>query len=831
MLTRRSWLRAKARDRHDGRSHTKVRKVLAATAVLMLASATMVASSMTPARAQQRVIEFNIPAQALGSALLSFGKQARVTVAFDNSVAAGVRAPGVSGRYTASEALDKLLAGTGLTFSFVDSSTVSVRRPAADRSGANGSENSDDSGSDAEPGSPPGTPGLGIEEVIVTAEKREAALQDVPLSITVMTGEDIVNKGISTIEEFSLFVPGLSLINDSMAIVYIRGIGTSAFGVATDPSTTVHYDGVYIPRPTTTYQDMFDIERIEVLRGPQGVLFGRNSTGGTLNIISKRPSDELEGALGFTYGNLDKTIFTGTVSGPIAGDKVGARISFLKNDRDGRFKNIDGRQFQDQNNVAFRGSLVFNPNEDIEFIIRGDYYREREGSFPTVPLNLGQDLIDAGATVVADITRQSALDADIFQDLDNYGISGTLTWDFGDLRFKSISAFRHSEYGVLIDVDSTDLFLRNVGFAEDSKSVSQELQLTTIGSQRLQWIFGLYYLHENGSDQLDIQEPARMLAIPETNKTNAYAVFGQAWYDITERLRATVGLRYSYEKKNFAFDVLAFGNNVAMAAASADWDALTPRFALDYAVNEDVMVYATATRGFKSGGFQLGDGKPFDPEFLWAYEVGTKATLLDRRLQANLGGFFYNFTDLQVVQFVNGIATTNNAGKARIKGFELEFLARPAVGWDVNVSIAFLDAQYLRFTEIVGGVEVDRRGNRLPSTPKWKASVGVQYQFVLDRLGYLTIRGDWAWQDSEFFKTSNDPLFAQGAFSILNARLAFETEDGLWEAALFARNITDKDFFTYKTTGVNAAGVSDSSRVIGVFGEPRLYGFQVKRSF
>lgn len=176
--------------------------------------------------------------------------------------------------------------------------------------------------------------GQGLDEIVVTAEKREENLQNVPIAVTAMTGDTLTATGISNVEDLQFFVPGVSITNDSMAIINIRGIGTSAFGVATDPSTTVHYDGVYIARPTTSYQDMFDVERIEVLRGPQGVLFGRNSAGGTLNIISKMPSRELTGTLGVTIGNYDKRTFSGTVSGPLS-ESTRARLTLVKNDRPG----------------------------------------------------------------------------------------------------------------------------------------------------------------------------------------------------------------------------------------------------------------------------------------------------------------------------------------------------------------------------------------------------------------------------------------------------------------------------------------------------------------
>ena len=223
-----------------------------------------------------------------------------------------------------------------------------------------------------------------VEEIVVTAEKREESLQSVPVSITAMTGDTLIKTGITNVEDLQFFVPGVSVTNDSMAIVNIRGIGTSAFGVATDPSTTVHYDGVYISRPTTGYQDMFDVERVEVLRGPQGVLFGRNSAGGTLNIISKMPTADLSGTLGVTIGNYDRRTFSGTIAGPLT-DTVGARLTLVKNNRDGIYKDaVTGRRYQNKDNLAARFTLAFDPSDDLQIVLRADGSRTRETGFPAV---------------------------------------------------------------------------------------------------------------------------------------------------------------------------------------------------------------------------------------------------------------------------------------------------------------------------------------------------------------------------------------------------------------------------------------------------------------
>lgn len=340
----------------------------------------------------------------------------------------------------------------------------------------------------------------GLEEIVVTAEKREENLQNVPIAVTAMTGDTLTATGISNVEDLQFFVPGVSITNDSMAIINIRGIGTSAFGVATDPSTTVHYDGVYIARPTTSYQDMFDVERIEVLRGPQGVLFGRNSAGGTLNIISKMPSRDLTGTLGVTIGNYDKRTFSGTVSGPLS-ESTAARLTLVKNDRAGIYRDVvTGRRYQNEDNLAGRLTVAIEPTDNLEIVLRADGSKDRETGYPAIRGSYPPAFVQAGATIPAG-RDEVAFDAVPRYDVDAWGVSSTINYDAGPVALKSITAYRSSKVAQILDVDATDLFLRKIEFFERSKTFTQELQLLSDNDSALRWILGAFYLNERGSDE------------------------------------------------------------------------------------------------------------------------------------------------------------------------------------------------------------------------------------------------------------------------------------------------------------------------------------------
>lgn len=665
-----------------------------------------------------------------------------------------------------------------------------------------------------------------VDVIVVTAEKREQDLQEVPIAITAMSGDTLAATGISNVEDLQFFVPGVSVTNDSMAIINIRGIGTSAFGVATDPSTTVHYDGVYISRPTTSYQDMFDVERIEVLRGPQGVLFGRNSAGGTLNIISKMPTDELTGTLGVTVGNFGKRTFSGTVSGAVS-DSARARLTLVKNDRNGIYRdaNVD-RSYQNEDNLAGRATLAIDATDRLEIVIRADASRDRETGYPAIRGSYPPGLVAAGATVPTE-SDEIALDTVPRYDIDAWGTSSTIRYDADDVEIKSITAFRSSDVGQVLDVDATDIFLRNIEFVEKSKTFTQEIQILNTDPGPLRWILGGFFLNERGQDQIQILEPGRELAIPESNTTNAYALFGQASYEIADRLRLTAGLRYSYEKKDFSYNINLDGDEVDRGSPSASWSAWTPKFGVDFDVSDDVLAYASATRGFKSGGFQLGDAQPFLPEYLWSYEAGIKSTLLDRQLRANFSAFYYDYTNLQVVQYLNGVASTTNAGRATIKGVEAEFLAKPTDGLTLTSTLAYLDARY----DVYFDNQVSLEGNRLPNAPKWNATFGAEYEASLGSRGTVTLRGDIAQRGVAYFKPNNDPRYASSPTTLINSRISWMPTDGSWEVALYGRNLTNERYATYKAAGTDALGVSNPDLPLTVFGEPRQYGLQVRYFF
>jgi len=664
--------------------------------------------------------------------------------------------------------------------------------------------------------------------ITITAQKRESDIQKTPLSVTAISGDVMDQIGIDTMEDFQFFAPGITITNDSMAIVNIRGIGTSAFGVATDPSSTVYIDGIYQPRPTTGYQDMFDIERVELLRGPQGVLFGRNSAGGTLNIISKEATEDFEGTIGLTVGNFNKRSLSATFSGGLS-DNTRSRVTLLRNTRDGVYDDIlTGANYQDEDTFAGRATLAIDLSEKFELVLRADFNEDQETGYIGIRSGYPQDYIDAGA-VVPTGDYDVALDFPPTNRAKVWGVSSTAIWTGDEYTFQSITSYRQSDVTQTIDADATELPVFHIGFDEASKSLTQEIQVSNTTPDDLDWIMGFFFLNEDGEGGIDLIFSDPTINIPESNITNAYALFGQATYDISEDLRATFGLRYSYETKSYDFATNVNGTQVDIGSPTDSWEAWTPRFAIDYDFAEDILGYVSATKGFKSGGFQLGDAAPFAQEILWSYEMGVKSTLLDNRLRANVGVFQYDYTDLQVVEFDDdsGIATTTNAGKATIQGIEGEFIGRVTDDFNLNATVTYTDATFDVFPQ---GQGVDFAGNELPNSPKLTYSLGAQYTTDAGSYGYLVFRGDYAWRDNVNFKSSNLPRFRSDTYSLLNLKVSLMTFDDQWEFSVYGSNILDNRYATYITAARSVdGGVSDLTS--SIYGDPRQFGLRVRRNF
>ncbi|ARU54966.1 TonB-dependent receptor [Oleiphilus messinensis] len=649
-----------------------------------------------------------------------------------------------------------------------------------------------------------------LEEVIVTGTKTGAkSLQTVPSSITAINSTGLEEAGMENIEDLKLQTPGLNINRNGQATrIYIRGIGTNLDFVGSDPSVTVHIDGVYQPRPTTSLIDFLDVERVEVLRGPQGTLYGRNSIGGTINVISKTPGPETDANASVQLGNYDEVRVNANLSGEMAENIYGS-IAVQKAKRDPYVDNvsptgIDG--LMDEDSTSTRGALRFLFAERGELILRGDYTTidEATGAYKSTGLGVTGQPAPLGEQVIipSDPWDMHISYDDPFVDQKAWGTSAKLSWDLSDeWTISSLTAYRDNTFDTIEDTDGSNIDALVTELAERQDQLSEEIQLN-LTTDRMSWVAGLFYLEEEHSTLgiVNVNLPGLANNLDAQNETTAYALFTEGTYAVTENLNASLGLRYSYEEKEFnnVQRLMAGTNQIGGFEVSNkdDWDAWSPKASVDYTFNNGPMLYATVSRGFKSGGYNFTSGDAqYDPEFVWSYESGVKTELLDS-LRTNVAWFYYDYTDLQVSAFTQpGVLSISNAADATIYGVELETEWRPIYDLLIGFNYAYLKTEYDKYLAPSGPVVVDVSGNKLNSAPEHKVSTVVQYEHFIG-IGTLRYRAEWSWQDKVYFTAFNENVSSQGAYSVVNARINLLSADERWEVQIFGENLGDEDYST-----------------------------------
>lgn len=699
-----------------------------------------------------------------------------------------------------------------------------------------------------------------LEEVIVTAERREASLQDTSISITAFQGEQLVDSGIVSSEQLTGFTPGLNIQRDVIGKVVMRGVGTENFTIAGDPGVAVNFDGAYVARSSVAIFDMFDIERVEVLRGPQGTLYGRNATGGAINFISKKPTEELEYSALIDIGDFGKQRLEGAVSGPIGGETLLGRLAIMSHQRDGytdnTFPNV-GRgldELDDKDLYALRGSLTWLPSDNVSVDFKAEVYRDDSNPVPykyvADPLIYfgGAPFPNPEAGQIRTVNQGYEqgvpgfnLTAPGVGRWDQNGFQATVNWDVSDtLSLKSITAYRDAEFDWLNDGDGIEAFLVTYFQADESDQFTQEFQLVSQADGPLNWTVGAYFLREDGDSFIGIPLPLGAnlplaVIINGSAETTAYAAFGELYYFLTDKLRLTAGARFSREDKEVSYvdDRSSLGGGTVAVNADDDWSAFTPKLSLDYFLNDDVLLYASLTQGFKSGGFNLLAVQPsYDEEEVLSLEVGAKTRLADDRVQLNGSAFYYAYDDLQVGKVVNLNAVIENAAEATIFGAEVELTALVTDNFQLDAGISFLETEYDEFLtedkDLPGAPEVSLEGNDLPRAPGFTGSFSGTYTQPLENGGELQFWGNWQHTGDQFFTPFNRATFEQEGYDVLNARITYRTPSGRWAFSVYGENLSDEEYFTNALeSGVPTPGVD---RVVPQFfvGAPRTWGVRFR---
>jgi iron complex outermembrane receptor protein len=696
-------------------------------------------------------------------------------------------------------------------------------------------------------------------EIIVTAQKRSESAQKVPISLTVLGEERLEEAGITSILGLQRVVPSFSVQKAQQSAntrLAIRGIGSSG-NSAIEPSVGAFVDGIYIPRPGSLLAGLNDIASVEVLRGPQGTLFGRNASMGAISFHTTRPDDEFLLEVNGEYGSYDRRRLNIIANTPVS-DRAAFRISGLYDETDGFGKNeLTGKRFGYSRLLSARAALELELTDTLTWTVRGDYQQVKgdgqgqqsvvaDSFTPTARANFitrtgGRvPILDDTYTFRARHTTDGSLRDE------QYGVASDLSLDADGFTIRLLSSYRKwSAHQVEDDSSLTaaDIFGRDARFS--SKAHSQELQISSpddLFDDKLSFVAGLYYFREvYGLDEvmnlgsgycssiIAYAAPARLAACNAgpldrastfafEQETESMAGYGQATFNVTDRLHLTGGIRYSHDSKRGDLDSRVFNTANVLRANDLvnnlifNGGKVTYRANITYDLAPDTIVFATWATGYKSGGFDAGNGstlgrnRVFRPETTTNWELGIKSQLLDRRLTANATLFRTDVNDFQLRSYNGTAFSVRNAGSIRQQGVEFELTARPVRGLSVGVTGTRLWSEYTDFRNApglpgFGGVQ-DLTGRRAPTSPRWQGVANAKYEGELSGSIGWSLSTDLSFQSASDIGTAGDgnPQTVQAAYGLLGARLSIFSTDDKWEAYVGGENLTDKGYCTIITS-------------------------------
>ncbi|HEY8350969.1 MAG TPA: TonB-dependent receptor, partial [Sphingomonadales bacterium] len=606
-----------------------------------------------------------------------------------------------------------------------------------------------------------------LEEIMVTAERREASLQTTPLAVSAIDPLIMERRQISDTRQIVYNVPNLTGNNNvgqqTAITFFIRGIGTTESLAAVDTSVGVYVDDVYVARQGVNNFNLFDVERIEVLRGPQGTLYGRNTNGGAVKIVTKKPDAEPELVARASYGNFDRWELKVSGNAPIVEDKVFVRAGFLTQQGDGYARNLTlNRDVNDLDYIGMRGAVRFVPSESWEYTISADWGRDKQAGMYASDI-LGRVRPRTG----------SLFDVVSGQDIDNraktWGISGNGRWDVNDdIHIESITGYRYTWQNYNLDITDQPTPLYVLHTDTTSKQFSQELKMGAQINERFRLMAGLYFFNEKSDvylgDELNVFINPDNPALGRLNlfhrkwmdiETKSYAAFGQIDVDLTDSLSLVLGGRYTIDDKSIDVQHTLNGSPGFSSAVlqglidtegqpldlSPVYKKFTPKIGLNWQINDDIFAFASYTQGFRSGGWQARVNNPrqflsFDPEIVDSYEIGTKMALFGGRARLNSSVFFMEYTEL-----FNSVPGAGNTflvatADAEIYGLETELTVRVNEWLDIFGNVGLLDTKY---TKKPGG---DILGDELQRAPSFQGKAGFSVDYPLQAGGSLLVNGD-----------------------------------------------------------------------------------------
>lgn len=641
-----------------------------------------------------------------------------------------------------------------------------------------------------------------VEDIVVTAQKREERLQDVPISITAVSGSSLSRQGIKTADELTAVVPSLTWQRSYNGAPFIRGVGKAIVTAGNESSVGIFVDGVLQVSPLMTNFALNNIERIEVLKGPQGTLFGRNSNGGVINITTRDPSHnpELEASIGYAnYETVEGKFYASTgISDTLAFNVSGAYYDQGK----GWGKNVTtGADAYREKSHDIRAKLLWTPTDHTKASLIGEYHYMKSQSNAYSPM--------AGTLALDGSTGAGFYD--LTSDFDTYVrtrvAAGSLSirHDMGWAQLVSISAYTRVRTFWPYDSDGTATANLQGPIWENADGFTQEFQLVSPTSGNFKWVVGLYYMYFDAAfapiELHGAEVGGAKVEVFGDTKANSYAAFGEATWTFLPSTRLTVGGRMTFDQRSVSGHVDVNNAPGTVDRQKKNFSQPTWRVTLNHNFTPDIMAYATVSTGYNSGQFNTGNAAApaVQPEKLTAYEAGIKTQLFDRRLRFNASAFHYDYSDLQVTIIQNAVTLQTNAAKAKIDGFELETNIVPVPGLFLDASLAYTDARFSDYSNaqfyvpLTGGGYTttvgDATGNQLASSPKWAFNAGARYDLSTSA-GTFTPAVNYTQRSSYFWDSQNsvrEPVQHQ-----LSASLTYQSPDDRWSVRLWGKNLLDE---------------------------------------
>ena len=697
------------------------------------------------------------------------------------------------------------------------------------------------------------------DAIVVTAQKREQNLQDIGLSVTALGGASLDSMGRQDVTALAGQVPSLQVAQYSPTITVfnIRGVSQNDFADSQEAPIAFYNDEVYVSALGAISGQMFDLERVEILRGPQGTLFGRNATGGLVQAITKRPTSTFEGFASVMVGSYGQIATEGAISGPLS-DTVRARLSVTTNHHGGYLENRIGKDLGNSRFFGGRLQVEADVGENGTLLVKLQGLRNDDETSGGIYTHVAAGFDDDGLGYVLGPTEdfwETCGGCDVFgyRDSDNDPFTGDYDrngyfdrkfWsatvryehDFGGTQFTSITDYQdlRKRYGE--DTDMSPLPIFDYDTAQDLYQLSQELRLSG-DTDRLNWLAGIYGLKIKTENAYQI-DASSILEFMEnyggTQKTESVAVFGQVEFKASEALSLIVGGRYSWDWKKYDFTHaengvtdFVFNSTTNPDLAKQTFKNWSGKIEIDYRPSDDVVLYASVNDGTKSGGFGVQAFAPiapatlpYDQEVLTNYEGGFKATFANRMVTFNGSVFHYDYKDYQAFS-LEGLSQFVTNRPAKVTGFEGELTLRPATGLLLSAFLTHLDTKVKGIT-LPGGRVADRK---MPQAPAWSLGGMLRYAFPVGP-GSLAFQTDWKYDSAQYFSTFNAPIDHEDSHVVGNVRVSFETDDDRWVIAAFVNNVTDKEYRIYNLDLGAALGTSNQT-----YARPRWFGGSVTYNF